>query len=643
MTLTGSIRKQLQWLAVVPALIMLLSVLLALTWQRFQDAEQDLISRGNFIARYLASSSEFGFLSGNKDELRQQARFAMQSPDVRVVSYLDNDGVTLMELFVDGDRSRKEPAQLRRFTATVYRQPVLLDARGAESDVSSGSSGASGLQRIGEVSVELSVATIATRQREIIMASIAPAVLALFFGLWIASRLSDRVSKPIHYLSSLVQRIRGGEYQSRGDLNLRGELATLQSDINQLAAEQDRAQREQQLAMDALQDARERAEAASQAKSDFLAMMSHELRTPMNGVLGMLQLLQTTKLERTQEEYATAAVDSTAHLLDVINDILDFSRVESGHLELESFYFRLDDVLQSCVSGFRYVAEKKGLSLELRGVAALANVEVKSDATRVRQIFSNLIGNAIKFTESGYIRIVVSELQRSEKNARLVVRVEDTGIGIAEDKLPDLFNAFMQVDSSTSRRFGGTGLGLAIVSRLMRLLGGDLTVESQIGTGTQFVCTFNLAARTATYPVNEPLNKLEEKVEDSITGKVLLVEDNDVNRMVAEHMLKAIGLDVVSSVNGEEALALLEEQAFGCVLMDVQMPIMDGLTAVSRWREREESSGRERVPIIALTANALSGERERCLQAGMDDYLAKPFQRQKLVGMVRHYLTPKIL
>lgn len=639
MTLTGSIRKQLQLLAVVPALIMLLSVLLALTWQRFQDAEQDLISRGNFIARYIASSSEFGFLSGNKDELRQQARFAMQSPDVRVVSYFDNDGTALMELFVDGDQSRRDSTQLRRFTATVYRQPVLLDGQVTEEE---GPSAAQGLQKIGEVSVELSVAMIATRQREIIMASIAPAVLALFFGLWIASRLSDRVSKPIQYLSSLVQRIRGGEYQSRGDLSLRGELATLQSDINQLAAEQDRAQREQQLAMGALRDARERAEAASQAKSDFLAMMSHELRTPMNGVLGMLQLLQTTNLERTQEEYATAAVDSTAHLLDVINDILDFSRVESGHLELESFYFRLDDVLQSCVSGFRYAAEKRGLSLELRGDAALANIEVKSDATRVRQIFSNLIGNAIKFTESGHIHIVVAEFNRSENNVRVVVRVEDTGIGIAEDKLPDLFNAFMQVDSSTSRRFGGTGLGLAIVSRLMRLLGGDLVVESQLGTGTQFVCTFNLVARTATHAMNDLPNDVEDRAEDAITGKVLLVEDNDVNRMVAEHMLRAIGLDVVSSVNGEEALALLEQQSFGCVLMDVQMPVMDGLTAVSLWREREVATGRERVPIIALTANALSGERERCLQAGMDDYLAKPFQRQKLIGMVRYYLTPKL-
>lgn len=640
MTLTGSIRRQLQWLAVVPALIMLLSVLLALTWQRFQDADQHLISRGHFIARYIASSAEFGLLSGNKDELRQQARFAMQSPDVRAVSYFDNEGVTLLELFVDEDRLDNDEPELRRFTATVYRQPVLLTA---SEPTKAATGGAAALQKIGEVSVELSVAAIATRQREIIMASIAPAALALFFGLWIASRLSDRVSKPIQYLSSLVQRIRGGAYESRGSLDLRGELATLQSDINQLAAEQDRAQREQQLAMDALRDARARAEAASQAKSDFLAMMSHELRTPMNGVLGMLQLLQMTDLEKLQEEYASAAVDSTAHLLDVINDILDFSRVESGHLELESFYFRFDDVLQSCVSGFRYVAENKGLSLELVGVSALADVEVKSDATRVRQIFSNLIGNAIKFTESGHIRIVVASLDRSDGNICLVIRVEDTGIGIADEKIPDLFNAFMQVDSSTSRRFGGTGLGLAIVSRLMRLLGGDLKVESQLGAGTQFICTFNLAARTATYPLSDLPHQVESSVDEQLVGKVLLVEDNDVNRMVADHMLRAMGLDVVGSVNGEEALAALEEQIFDCVLMDVQMPVMDGLTAVGRWRERESELSRARVPIIALTANALSGERERCLHAGMDDYLAKPFQRQKLVGMVRYYLTSRVL
>src|SRR5690606_26846386 len=314
-------------------------------------------------------------------------------------------------------------------------------------------------------------------------------------GFIIAGRMASRLSHPIQMLSSLVQRIRGGEYQARGHLPLRGELAALQSDINQLALEQERAQHEQQVAMNALREARARAESANQAKSEFLAMMSHELRTPMNGVLGMLQLLQTTQLNKDQEEYARAAVDSTSHLLDVINDILDFSRIESGRLETEYLYFRLDEALENCIANFRYVAEQKGLALQLEGLDTLADFEVSSDPTRIRQIFSNLLGNAVKFTEQGHVRVSAAVTTRSATRAHLRITVADTGIGIDTDKIPQLFDAFTQVDSSTSRRFGGTGLGLAIVQRLMRLLGGRLSVESEPGNGTRFICEFDLPIR----------------------------------------------------------------------------------------------------------------------------------------------------
>jgi CheY-like chemotaxis protein len=358
----------------------------------------------------------------------------------------------------------------------------------------------------------------------------------------------------------------------------------------------------------------------------------------MNGVLGMLQLLQTTQLGKDQEEYARAAVDSTSHLLDVINDILDFSRIESGRLETEYLYFRLDEALANCIANFRYVAEQKGLALELEGMEALADFEVSSDPTRIRQIFSNLLGNAVKFTEKGSVRISAVVTTRSTTRARIRISVADTGIGIDADKLPHLFDAFTQVDSSTSRRFGGTGLGLAIVLRLMRLLGGELSVESEPGKGTRFICDFDLPIRPAQRTLAMPSDSSAGQL-PTLSGRVLLVEDNDVNRMVAQHMLEAAGLEVITAVNGEDALAHLRDDHFDCVFMDIQMPVKDGLTAVAEWRAWEQSSGRTRTPVIALTANALGGERERCLAAGMDDYMAKPFQRQTLLDMVSRYLS----
>ncbi|MCU5787004.1 ATP-binding protein, partial [Alloalcanivorax marinus] len=505
------------------------------------------------------------------------------------------------------------------------RQPVLFPGEaggGAEPD------------RIGEVVLGLSRGRILARQKEILLASLLPALFAVLVGLLSARYLARAIAEPLVHLTRLVRVIRGGDYQARGDRRLDGEMGDLQTNINDLADGLERARHNQQKAIADLRDAHRQAEQASQAKSDFLAMMSHELRTPMNGVLGMLQLLETTSQDNEQREYTQAALESTGHLLEVINDILDFSRIEAGRMEVEQTFFDPVPVLNNCVNTFRYLAREKGLYLRLEGAACLAGLEVCSDPVRLRQILSNLISNAVKFTDQGGIRVQASVMYQQEHTIDLAIDVRDTGIGIGEDQRDRLFQAFSQLDSSPSRRHGGTGLGLVIARRLAQILGGDLTLISAAGEGS----CFTLSLRLRTRPAVDAGAKPAPLAVDRLRGRVLLVEDNEVNRLVARRMLEHLGLDVATAGDGASALARAGEERFDCILMDVQMPVMDGLEATRALRRRERENGRDPVPIVALTANAMFEERQRCLAAGMDAHLAKPFRRHLLANLLSRFL-----
>lgn len=597
-------------------------------FERLHDAQTEQDRSGKIMATQLAAATDFAIMSGNFDSLVPQVDSILAQPGTTTVRILDTNKRVLFSK--KNQTATFDPPEY--YLETVHQQSLKLDETDwlvndvplKEKDTI-----------LGFVEISFSSEYILQKEKAIIFKSMALALVVLLLvggiGLWLAFALE----KPLRAIIGLVGALKNRQFEQRVHIKQDGELGALAYHLNLLAAMLEEHRALQLKNTEELSTARHRADKANQAKSEFLAMMSHELRTPLNAISGGLQLLNGEPLPDSSKEFVDMATIATGDLRRLVDDVLDFSKVEEGRLALNMRPFLPQNLLQHIADLFRIEAAQKSLDVVFL-LEGETDIWLKGDDMRIRQILSKLLDNAIKFTKKGRVGIKAKISRYNDTQAQLFCEVFDTGIGINANALSHIFQPFTQVDRSHTRSFGGAGLGLAIASRLSRLMHAELRVESELLVGTSFSFEVVLPICTECGASQEVLPISFNGKKSVFTAHVLVVDDNPANRKVAEAMLKAVGCTVASANNGQEALNELIAGGIDLVLMDCQMPIMDGYEATRVWREQET---KRRIPIVALTANASPENEENCITAGMDSVLSKPFRRQQLEMILSAWLV----
>jgi len=494
-------------------------------------------------------------------------------------------------------------------------------------------------RRVGELIFEADNDEVrATFGRNVLVTAIL-SLLATVLAAAVARTLARRALRPLYSLNTAIEEVRRSkDFGNEVFTTSTDEFGRLTDNFNALLIELTTYSGELREALAEVTAARDGAERANFLKSQFLANMSHEIRTPLNGVLGMAQAMSAGDLSTAQRERLEIVQRSGASLLAILNDILDLSKIEAGFLKLEAAPFDIEQLAGDACALFTSTASAKGLSLTL-DIADTAKGSWRGDAARLRQVLSNLVSNAVKFTEQGEIRVRV-EKESSQGSDMLVIAISDTGIGVSAENLPKLFEKFVQEDSSITRRFGGTGLGLTISRHLIELMGGTIGVESTVGVGTVFQIRAPLTwlgppARVVGRPPKKPISR-----PDLSSLRVLAAEDNGINRLVLTTLLQSFGVTAVMVADGREAVEAWKAGDFDLLLMDVQMPVLDGVAATREIRAIERKTGRRPIRIIAVSANAMSHQIAEYLAAGMDGHVSKPIAIDRLHDALAEVVRP---